>query len=180
MIPAGTVVGDKEIARRFRVLPDGIRSRVTESIGRLILKLQRKVKQEKLSGQVLKVRTDTLRRSIDQRLVTDNGAVTGVVSTNVKYGKLHEYGFEGTVQQNVKAHLRRSKAQMKQSIKAGKGKPTKYGKYGKGNGEITVNAFTRTVHMKLPERSFLRSALDDMKHEILAELDKAVAEGIRR
>lgn len=72
MIPAGTVVGDKEIARRFRALPDGIRSRVTESIGRLILKLQRKVMQEKLSGQVLKVRTGTLRRSIDQRLVTDN------------------------------------------------------------------------------------------------------------
>lgn len=180
MIPAGTIVGDKEIARRFRALPDGIRSRVIKSIDDLINRLQRKVREEKLNGQVLKVRTGLLRRSVDRRLITDGNAVSGVVSTNVGYGKLHEYGFEGTVQQNVKAHLRRSKAQMKQSIKAGKGKATKYGKYGKGNGEITVNAFTRTVHMKIPERSFLRSALADMKPEILADLDKVVAEGIRR
>lgn len=162
MIPAGTVVGDKEIARRFRALPDGIRSRVTESIGRLILKLQRKVMQEKLSGQVLKVRTGTLRRSIDQRLVTDNGAVTGVVSTNVKYGKKHEYGSTETV--TVKEHVR--------LVRQAWGKQLKHPVW------ATVKAHAMKQNIK--ERSFLRSALDDMKPEILAELDRAVAEGIRR
>lgn len=157
------IFGDKEVARRFRALPDGIRSRITESIGRLVLKLQRKVMQEKLSGQVLKVRTGTLRRSIDQRLVTDNGAVTGVVSTNVKYGKVHEYGFEGSVQQSVKAHLRRSKEQMRLSIKAGKGKATKYGKYGKEHGATMVHSIYAHRASKTPCALF--PALRPCRHE---------------
>lgn len=162
MIPAGTVVGDKEIARRFRALPDGIRSRVTESIGRLVLKLQRKVMQEKLSGQVLKVRTGTLRRSIDQRLVTDNGAVSGIVSTNVKYGKAHEYGNTETV--TVKEHVR--------LVKQAWGKQLKH--------PVWATVKSHAMRQNIKEHSFLRSALADMKPEILAELDKAVAEGVKR
>ena len=162
MIPYGTVVGDKEIARRFRALPDGIRSRVTESIGRLILKLQRKVMQEKLSGQVLKVRTGTLRRSIDQRLVTDNSAVSGVVSTNVKYGKAHEYGSTETV--TVKEHVR--------LVKQAFGKQLKH--------PVWATVKSHAMKQNIKERFFLRSALADMKPEILAEFDKAVVEGIRR
>lgn len=162
MIPAGTVVGDKEIARRFRALPDGIRSRVTESIGRLALMLQRKVMQEKLSGQVLKVRTGTLRRSIDQRLVTDNNTVSGVVSTNVKYGKVHEYGSTDTV--TVKEHVR--------LVKQAWGKQLKHPVW------ATVKA--HAVKQNIPERSFLRSALADMKPEIMAALERAVSEGIKQ
>ena len=158
----GTVTGDKEVSRRLRALPDGIRSRVVDSIGRLTLRLQRKVMQEKLTGQVLKVRTGTLRRSIDQRLVTDQSAVSGIVSTNVGYGKAHEYGFQGPV--TVKEHLRLGKQAF--------GKDLKYPVW------ATVKA--HTMNQNLPERSFLRSALADMRPEIMAELDRAIAEGVAR
>lgn len=179
MIPAGTVVGDKEIARRFRALPDGIRSRVVDSIGRLTLRLQRKVKREKLTGQVLRVRTEVLRGSIDQRVVTDSRVISGIVSTNVGYGKAHEYGFKGIV--TVKEHLRKIRKQGRMSLRSVKGHEMKVWTKKRGaltGGVATVGAHTR--HVDLPERSFLRSALAEMKPEILAELDKAIAEGVTR
>lgn len=159
---SGTITGDKEVSRRLRALPDGIRSRVVDSIGRLTLRLQRKVMQEKLTGQVLKVRTGTLRRSIDQRLVTDQAAVSGIVSTNVGYGKAHEYGHSGPV--TVKEHLRLVKQAFGKTLKS----------------PVWATVKSHTMNQNLPERSFLRSALADMRPEIMAELDRAIAEGVRR
>lgn len=169
------IIGDKEVARRFRAIPDGVKSNLTDSIGKLTLKLQRKVMQDKLSGQVLKVRTGTLRRSIDQRMVTNDNAVAGVVSTNVKYGKAHEYGFQGTLQQTIKEHLRRSKEQMKAAILKRKDGTFYVSKRGKKNGAILVREHTRTAKINLPERSFLRSALRDMEGEIVKSINKAVS-----
>lgn len=171
------IFGDKEIARRFRAIPDSVRSRVTDSIGRLTLRLQRKIKAEKLSGlqakeggrggfrrnkslQVLQVRTGTLRRSIDQQLLTDSTAVAGVVSTNVVYGKAHEYG--GLQTQTVREHLRLVKKAFKRDLK----NPV----------FATVKAHSRTVN--LPERSFLRSALAEMQEEIVGGVNKAVADAL--
>lgn len=157
---SGYVLGDKEIARRFRVIPDGVRSRVTDSIGRLTLRLQRAVMREKLTGQVLKVRSGTLRRSIDQRLLTDSKAVTGAVSTNVGYGRAHEYGSQEEI--TVKEHLR--------LVKQAFGRDLKHPVW------ATVKA--HTAKQNLPESSFLRSALADMKPEIIATIDNAVREGL--
>lgn len=173
------IIGDKAVTRYFRALPDGVRSRVTDSIGRLALRLQRKVKAEKLSGievvnkagggikfkrnkslQVLKVRTGTLRRSIDQRMVLTSNTIAGVVSTNVKYGKAHEYG--GLQTQTVREHLRLVKQAFGKSLKS----PV----------WSTVKGHSRTVD--LPERSFLRSALAEMREEIVSDVEKAVSDGI--
>lgn len=162
MIPVGYVVGDKEVARRFRSIPDGVRSRVTDTIGRIILRLQRKVMKDKLSGQVLRVRTGTLRRSIDQRMVTDGASVAGVVSTNVKYAKGHEYGAHGTV--TVKEHLR--------LVKQAFGKPLK--------SPVWATVRAHSAKQNLPARSFMRSALAEMRTEIIAELEKAAVEGAAR
>jgi phage gpG-like protein len=158
----GTVTGDKEVSRRLRALPDGIRSRVTESIGRLTLLLQAKVVRDKLSGQVLNVRTGTLRRSIDQRLVSDGEAVTGIVSTNLKYAKAHEYGSNQPV--TVREHLRLVKKAFGKDLKT----------------PVWATVKAHSAKQNLPERSFLRTALADMKPEILAGIDKAVAEGIKK
>ena len=123
-------------------------------MGRLVLKLQRRVRAEKLSGQVLKVRTGNLRRSIDTAMVESSNGVVGVVSTNTKYGRIHEYGFKGTM--SVKAHMRTNK-------KSGK--------------SFKVRSFPRSVN--LPERSFLRSALGDMTDEIKMEILAACNNAIK-
>ncbi|UCV28113.1 hypothetical protein [Ferribacterium limneticum] len=149
------VIGDKEVGRRFRALPEGARSRLADSVGRLVLRLQARVMRDKLSGQVLKVRTGTLRRSIDRQVITDGNVIAGVVSTNVGYGKAHEFG--GLRTETVREHLRL----VKQA----------FGKTLKSPVWATVGAHQRTVD--LPERSFLRSALKDMQKETLAELREA-------
>lgn len=159
---SGTVVGDKEIAKRFRALPDGVRSKVIDKVQALVIRLQRMVRQEKLSGQVLNVRSGTLRRSIDQRMITDNTAVSGVVSTNVKYGRPHEYGSNETV--TVKEHVRLVKQAFGRALKS----------------PVWATVKTHTAKQNIPEKSFLRSALADMKPEILDELEKAAGEGIKK
>ncbi|MGN7055446.1 HK97 gp10 family phage protein, partial [Neisseria sp. P0003.S004] len=77
--------------------------------------------------------------------------VVGEVNTNVRYGVAHEYGFAGTV--NDKASMR----QIRQVF----GRPLKSPRY------VQNRAHSRNV--KLPERSFLRSALSHMNTEIEAD-----------
>lgn len=158
---SGKIIGDSEVVRHLKSIPANVRSEVRDTIGRIVLRLQRKTKQEKLTGQVLKVRTGTLRRSIDQVVVADGQAIVGIVSTNVKYGRVHEYGFKGQV--SVKQHLREIKQVFGKTLKSPR--------------QVSVSPHTR--HVYIPERSFLRSALREMQPQILAEIDAAVAKGIK-
>lgn len=130
-----------------------------DTVTSLAIQLQRHVKEKKLSGptrsarakgaamgvgkyqgQVLGVMTGRLRRSITHKVTESVVGVEGVVGTNVEYAAIHEYGWEGV--QTVKEHLRKTKS---------------------GN-TATVRAHARSV--KLPERSFLRSALREMRPTI--------------
>ena len=169
----GYLVGDAEVTARLDALPTKLRDEMKEGIGRCVLKLQRMVTRDKLSGQVLKVRTGTLRRSIDQVVEDDGNQVTGIVSTNVKYAAAHEYGFQGTV--DVRDSLRRSKEQfsLRKLTKSGLESKASLGKWA-GKGEIVVRAHSRQV--SIPERSFLRSALRDLEAAgiIRDEMDAAV------
>lgn len=155
-------IGGDAIAAVLKAYSDGVQSAVEKSIGRSVLKLQREVMRNRLSGQVLNVRTGNLRRSIQHQQVTSSGGlVVGEVNTNVRYGVAHEYGFAGTV--NVKASMRR--------IRQAFGRPLKSPRY------VQIRAHSRNV--KLPERSFLRSALRDMKPKIEADLQKSIKRALR-
>ncbi|WP_107812811.1 HK97 gp10 family phage protein [Neisseria sicca] len=154
-------IGGDVLAAVLRSYGDKVQTAIVQSIGRSALKLQSEVMQNRLSGQVLNVRTGNLRRSIHQRVTNTGSAVIGEVNTNVRYGKAHEYGFAGTV--NVKASLR----QARQAF----GRPLKSPRY------VQVRAHSRNV--RLPERSFLRTALRDMKTEIEADLRNSVKGALR-
>lgn len=138
-------------------LKDGMRRTVT----RLAIVVQTGVKADRLSGQVLHVRTGTLRRSINQRVTVSNDAVMATVGTNLRYAAAHEYGFNGTV--TVKGHIRR--AALVGVDRAG------------ARGEVHVRSHTR--HMRLPERSFLRSELRDRADEIRQSLREAALNAVR-
>lgn len=152
----GMVVGDKEAIARFDKFSSSIRDDLKEAVQKLAIQLQAKVKEDKLSGQVLNVRTGRLRRSITQRVDTDNSRVYGIVGTNVEYGAAFEYGFKGAV--NVRAYMR----SMKQA----------FGRHVKNPREISVGGHSASVN--IPEKSFLRSALFEMKEEIVDGLAAAV------
>jgi phage gpG-like protein len=156
----GQVTGSAQVIERLRSITPNIRSALEQKIQRLTIQLQRKVVADKLQGQVLNVKTGRLQRSINQAMVTSQDSVMGVVSTNVVYAKPHEYGFHGTV--TVKQHLR----MITQA----------FGKELKEPVQVTVSAHTMT--MNLPERSFLRSALADMRGEIQQGINDAVKQGL--
>lgn len=155
---SGRVIGADRLTKFFGALPEELKQRVEKSMGRMVLKLQARVMRAKLSGQVLNVRTGTLRRSIDQAVYREDQAIRGVVSTNVEYARAHEYGFSGTV--TVKEHLRLVKQAFGKDLKTPK--------------EVLVRAHPARVN--LPERSFLRSALKELNPEFFEEMEKVAEE----
>lgn len=158
----GEIKGDREVVADLRRFDAAARGEIQKGIGRITLKLLTRVKAQKLSGQALNVRTGRLRRSITQRIDASASEISGIVGTNVEYGAIHEYGFKGAV--SVKQHLR--------LVKQAFGRPLKSPVW------ATVGAHSKNV--SLPERSFLRSALADLKGSgvIEAEIDAAIARAI--
>lgn len=153
----GYVSGDAAVSADLRALPARARAGLAKGLGRIALRLQAKVQREKLTGQVLKVQTGTLRRSVEQ-VVKDSGEnVLAVVSSNVKYARIHEYGFTGTA--SVKGHIRTIKQAFGKSIA-----PT----------QVSVSSHSRRVDH--PERSFLRSSLRELDSAgvIKEEITKAI------
>ncbi len=154
------LLGDRELVAKLDAMPGRVHDGLARAVARLGFELQRKVQAEKLSGQVLKVRTNSLRGSINTT-VTDSGSeISASVGTNIRYGKVHEYGFDGTV--GVRAHLRR--------ITEAWGRPI---------APRTINVGAHSRHMHMPERSFLRSALAEMAPKIAEGLNKAVEQATR-
>ncbi|MBV8337563.1 MAG: HK97 gp10 family phage protein [Alphaproteobacteria bacterium] len=144
---------------RLRALPEAVNSRLLRLITQLGIELQLAVQQEKLSGQVLRSRSGSLKSSIGVKVDQSGGTITASVFSESQYAGAQEYGFAGTV--SVRASLRR----MTEAF----GRPI-------AEKMISVRAYDR--RMDLPERSFLRSALDDMTPAIREEVEAALAQGV--
>jgi hypothetical protein len=153
------LVGDEQMLSWLRAIPDAVGSGLARAITKLGITLQRKVQQDKLSGQALVDRTGALQSSIDLRIDQSVNMVAATVFTDLEYARAQEYGFSGTV--NVRASLRR--------IREAFGRPI-------AEKTITVRAHSR--RMDLAERSFLRSALEDMTPEIRDEVEAAIREAV--
>jgi hypothetical protein len=153
------VKGSSEVVKRLRGITPTVRSKLEEKIQRLTIQLQRHVVQDKLQGQVLNVgKTGRLHRSIQQAMISDQERIAGLVSTNVSYAAAHEDGYSGTV--TVKEHLR--------TITQAFGKQLKE--------PVTSTVRSHSMKMNLKERSFLRSALTEMRPEILSEITAVITE----
>ncbi|MGH7030579.1 MAG: HK97 gp10 family phage protein [Stellaceae bacterium] len=158
MISAG-LVGDRAALDRLRALPDAANAGLARAIAKLGIALQSNVQQNKLSGQVLNVRSGALKSSIDVAVEQSGAGITATVFTNLDYAAAQEYGFSGTV--NVRASLR--------LIQEAFGRPI-------AAKAIGVGAHSR--RMDLPARSFLRSALAGMAPDISAGVEDALREAI--
>jgi phage gpG-like protein len=145
---------------------DRLKQELRIVLQRLAIKVQGQVKSDKLTGQVLHVRSGTLRRSINQKLFETKDGVYAQVGTNVKYAGIHEYGFNGV--EHVSAHTRRSALQ----FSVGRSKRAR-----KSEGTINVRAFDR--HMVMPKRSFLVSTLVEDRSEIETSIRAAIIRGLQ-
>lgn len=157
MNPTVTIVGAAATLRRLKDTRGRAREALRNTTISLVIKLTRKVKSEKLSGQVLKNRTGRLRRSITGKTEGEGTKLFGIVGTNVEYAGVHEYG--GPVQ--VKSHLRTITQAWGHALKA----------------PVTFTVRAHVVNYK--ERSFLRSALREMSAEIKQELTQAMRKATR-
>lgn len=99
-----SVVGAEAVQARFAQLSVSMHARIQKRVQALGIELQRKVKEEKLSGQVLNVRTGNLRRNISEQTTVSGESITSSVGTNVPYARFWELGFSGPEQ--VRSHLR--------------------------------------------------------------------------
>jgi phage gpG-like protein len=151
------VVGGADVARTL----DRLAPRLTQELGAgmstLGARLVQAIRQDKLSGQVLKSRTGRLRQSI--AMVADGDGATlsvGVVAPG-GYAAAHEFGFRGTV--TVRQHLR----QIRQA-------------FGRPIAPRTIAVKAHPIRIDLPARSFLRSALRDLDASgaIRAEIAAAI------
>ena len=157
-----TLTGDRDLVLKLHKMPVVVAATLSVTIKSLSLRLQAHIQRNKLSGQVLKVVTGALRRSVHATPVVHTGnVVRGGVSSSgdVKYAGIHEFGGR------TKAHV----------IEPRKGKALAW--MGK-NGEM---AFAKIVHHPgsvMPERSFMRSSLREMSSVISLEMKRSVVRGL--
>jgi phage gpG-like protein len=152
MINVQLIGGDKLVAHVQGFWPK-LQAATKQSITACLIELTRYVKEQKLSGQVLRNQTGRLRRSIHASDVTvTETEVSGKVGTNVSYGRMWEYGYHGPV--TVKQHIR-------MMVKA-------WGRPVKNPHQVSVRQHQRQVNIE--ERSFLRSALKDLGPKFTAQL----------
>lgn len=162
----GSIKGPAEVNIKLQRIGERVPQEVRASIGVLVLKVARLVKQ-KLSGPVLSARTGNLRNSIDRGIgvVETDGGVVGVVGLGgadlkvAKYGAIHEFG--GTIRAHV---VHAKKAQALRFMMGGK---------------VTFAKSVQIPSIKMPERSFLRSSLKEMEPAIRSGIEAAVNKAIR-
>jgi HK97 gp10 family phage protein len=148
------LVGDTQLIARLSAMPEKLRAGVGRAVLRLAQQLQRKVQSEKLTGQVLKVRTGSLRSSINYQVAEDATSVTASVGTNIRYAGIHEFGGTQPGRQILP--------------KRGRALAFEFA----GGRRFFASVDRPAAHF--PERSFLRSALREMQPTIKAELETAV------
>jgi len=178
MIQAVLVGGDK-LKEWLKTRKENLEVSTVRTMTMLVIKLTRKIKEEKLSGQVLKNRTGRLRRSISPDVRVGHDDIVGKVSTNVVYAAIHEYG--GTINH---PGSRPKNGLALRWLNPGFQGPLRTGRSGKVIKSETASAFvfaksTKPHKIVMPERSFMRSAQAEMQPEIHEAFHDAFTEVLR-
>ena len=155
------IVGDRELIARFGAMPKALHDALLKKISVLALLLEAKVKG-KLSNDVLNVKTGTLRASIFSEVTDTATSVTGRAASggSISYAAVHEFGGKIDIPEIIP-----TKAQALHFVMDGRDVFVK-----------RVAAHTVTM----PERSYMRSSLTDMKQQIIDEMRQAVVDAVRK
>jgi len=152
------VVGTEEVVAKMRGRSASVSRLLMAAVQTQAIRVQARVKSQKLvGGNPLHSRTGKLRRSIHATTKQEGDLITGFVGSNVKYAAVHELGLLIT----VRAHLR----MVTQA----------WGKTLKNPHKVNV----RSHEVQYPERSFLRSSLNELSPSIKEALTSAVNRALR-
>lgn len=150
---------DTRVIQALREKPAVVQDSMLRKMDSVTLRLQAYIVSEKLQGQVLQHRTGKLSQSIRQIPPEFDGeTIRGEVQGGggpAFYGRAQEYG----------AHIpERVPVNAKALHWVGP------------SGDVFA---MRARAFELPERSFMRSSLDDMRGSIIQELEQAAAEAMK-
>ncbi len=163
--------GMNKMMGRMSALPDRVHAALLRKVTVLALKMEARIKR-KLSGEVLNVKTGDLRRSIHHEVENTPNAIYGIVYStggrdkNPPYAAIHEFG--GTIQHPGGTPYFVSKRDGRAMFVSKSAAVSRY---------LPV---TRPHLIKIPERSYMRSTLRDMRQEIIDGLRQAAREGVRK
>lgn len=156
------ILGRDEVLARLGETPAKIRIAAKSSLDMWATELAGYIKAEKLSGQVLHRRSGALSRSVHPNKATESGTTISAgaaAGLDVPYARAHEYGIQRNVV--VSAYHRMQTMAW--------GKPI-------SPREVLVNQ--HSSYINLPERSYMRSSLNEKAPDGIAELRAAVKEAI--
>ncbi len=155
------LVGDRKVVAQLRAIPNAVTVQLLEKIWSIGIMLQTYIRSQKLSGQVLNVKTGNLRRSINIKVEQSPKQVVGKVfsSGDVKYAGIHEFGGR------TGAHeILPRKAEALAFMMGGK---MMFAKKVNHPGSV------------MPERSYMRSSLTENAAAISLQLKEAVIVGLK-
>jgi phage gpG-like protein len=157
-----TLEGLEEASARLETYPAALAAALDAKATELAAALLDLIQNDKLSGAVLNVGSGALRDSIAASISADaDGVVASVGSAgDVKYAAIQEYGGKTSAHEILPV-----KAQALAFVASG------------------APCFARRVEHPgslIPERSYLRSSLDDMRQEIVDALAEAAADAWER
>jgi hypothetical protein len=152
-----TLVGDKEVIQRFASLPERAHRALVAEVTTLALELQAHVVQDKLQGQVLNHITGRLQSSIQHDVQSSGTTVAGRVYANTStapYAGAQEFG--ATIPDRYPVNAKAM--------------------HWTSGGQDVFAKFARGFN--LPERSYLRSSLEDYKERIISGMTNAVKQAM--
>jgi phage gpG-like protein len=164
----GKIIGTESVIARLEGKAQTIRAALYRYCQEFGQSTASYIQTDKLQGQVLNHRKGHLSDSIQSDTQDTGDAIVTTISAGgaaCKYAAIHEFGFDGT--ETVRAHLRRSREQL--SVNARQ-------RVSKFKGEIQVREFTR--HMHMPERSYLRSTLEEKREAFRAGVKETMQEAM--
>lgn len=163
-----TTVGMNKLVTRLSAMPNKVHREILKKVTYFALKMERRIKQ-KLSGEVLNVKTGDLRRSIHHEIEESATSVYGVVfstggrSKQPPYAEIHEKG--GVIQHP-----------------GGTPYMNFHGKtyFVSKNAAIASRLPKTKAHaIRIPARPYMGPTLNEMRQEIIKGLQEAAREGVK-
>jgi phage gpG-like protein len=148
------VEGVDEVVGRLLLAPKAVRDAVFRAVERSAAAVTARAKA-KLSDDVLHVRTGRLRRSVHYAMTGTEATPTAAIGTDVEYAAIHEFGGQ------TKSHVIEA---VNARVLAWPG----------ADGQMHFAASVNHPGSRMPERSFLRSALADEAAAIRERINEAV------
>ena len=171
------IEGHKAIVRFLGNLPLKVIPNLVDALNTYVIKLADHIVTQKLSGQVLKVRTGTLRSSIVPILAHMEGRVIMAgVGTGVKYARIHEFG--GTIVPKVAQALTVPLPGVKGRARDYKNTFIAKGMIFQKQGREIIPLFALKKSVTIPARPYFRPSLIETIGDLTDGLDRALDKAI--